>query len=164
MAEATPLPLAGVRVLEFCQTIMGPTAGMLMADLGADVIKIEPAPDGDKTRRLPGFAAGFFAGFNRNKRSVALNLKSPDGQAAAHRLVETADVVIENYAPGTMAKLGCDYETLRAVNPRVVFCALKGFLSGPYEHRLALDEVVQFMAGMAYMSTERLVQSEQDLA
>ena len=152
MAEATPLPLAGVRVLEFCQTIMGPTAGMLMADLGADVIKIEPAPDGDKTRRLPGFAAGFFAGFNRNKRSVALNLKSPDGQAAAHRLVETADVVIENYAPGTMAKLGCDYETLKALNPRVVFCALKGFLSGPYEHRLALDEVVQFMAGMAYMT------------
>ena len=152
MAEAAPLPLAGVRVIEFCQTIMGPTAGMLLADLGADVIKVEPAPDGDKTRRLPGFAAGFFAGFNRNKRSVALNLKSADGQAAAHKLVQSADVVIENYAPGTMAKLGCDYETLKAINPAIIFCALKGFLSGPYEHRLALDEVVQFMAGMAYMT------------
>ena len=152
MADAAPLPLAGIRGIEFCQTIMGPTAGMLLADLGADVIKVEPSPDGDKTRSLPGFAAGFFAGFNRNKRSVALNLKSPEGQAAAHRLVETADVVFENYAPGTMAKLGCDYGTLKAINPRLVYCALKGFLSGPYEHRLALDEVVQFMAGMAYMT------------
>lgn len=152
MMTPKPLPLEGVRVLEFCQTIMGPTAGMLMADLGADVLKIEPAPDGDKTRRLPGFAAGFFAGFNRNKRSIALDLKSTDGRAAAHRLVESADVVIENYAPGTMAKLGCDYETLKAINPKLIFCALKGFLSGPYEHRLALDEVVQFMAGMSYMT------------
>lgn len=148
----TPLPLTGVKVLEFCQTIMGPTAGLVMADLGADVVKIEPAPGGDKTRRLSGFAAGFFAGFNRNKRSIALDLKSEDGRAAAHRLVADADVVIENYAPGTMEKLGCGYETLKAVNPRLIYCALKGFLSGPYENRLALDEVVQFMAGMAYMT------------
>ena len=147
-----PLPLKGVKVLEFCQTIMGPTAGLLLADLGADVIKIEPAPGGDKTRKLSGFAAGFFAGFNRNKRSIALDLKSDEGRAIAHRLVESADVVIENYAPGTMPKLGCDYETLKSINARLIFCALKGFLSGPYENRLALDEVVQFMAGMSYMT------------
>ena len=147
-----PLPLNGIKVLEFCQTIMGPTAGLLLADLGADVIKIEPAPNGDKTRKLSGFAAGFFAGFNRNKRSIALDLKSEEGREVAHKLVETADVVIENYAPGTMAKLGCDYETLSAINPRIIFCSLKGFLSGPYENRLALDEVVQFMAGMSYMT------------
>jgi crotonobetainyl-CoA:carnitine CoA-transferase CaiB-like acyl-CoA transferase len=147
-----PLPLAGVKVLEFCQTIMGPTAGMVLADLGADVIKIEPAPAGDKTRKLSGFAAGFFAGFNRNKRSVALDLKSDAGRGAAHTLVKAADVVLENYAPGTMEKLGCDYETLKALNPRLIFCSLKGFLSGPYEDRLALDEVVQFMAGMSYMT------------
>jgi crotonobetainyl-CoA:carnitine CoA-transferase CaiB-like acyl-CoA transferase len=147
-----PLPLNGIKVLEFCQTIMGPTAGLLLEDLGADVIKIEPAPNGDKTRKLSGFAAGFFAGFNRNKRSIALDLKSEEGRDVAHKLVETADVVIENYAPGTMVKLGCDYETLRAINPKIIFCSLKGFLSGPYENRLALDEVVQFMAGMSYMT------------
>jgi len=150
--DARALPLAGVRVLEFCQTIMGPTAGLVMADLGADVVKIEPAPAGDKTRRLSGFAAGFFAGFNRNKRSIALDLKSETGRAAAHRLVAKADVVLENYAPGTMEKLGCSYADLQAINPRLIFCSLKGFLSGPYENRLALDEVVQFMAGMSYMT------------
>jgi len=150
--SAAELPLAGVKVLEFCQTIMGPTAGLLLADLGADVIKVEPAPGGDKTRRLSGFAAGFFAGFNRNKRSIALDLKSEDGRAAAHRLAATADVVLENYAPGTVEKLGCGYEELKAINPRLIFCSLKGFLSGPYENRLALDEVVQFMAGMSYMT------------
>lgn len=147
-----PLPLAGVRVLEFCQTIMGPSAGLLLADLGADVIKIEPAPDGDKTRRMPGFAAGFFGAFNRNKRGIALDLKSEAGRKAAHRLAEKADVVIENYAPGTMERLGCGYDDLAAVNPRLIYCALKGFLSGPYEHRPALDEVVQFMGGLAYMT------------
>ncbi len=147
-----PLPLAGVRVLEFCQTIMGPTAGLLLADLGADVVKIEPAPAGDKTRRLSGFAAGFFAGFNRNKRSLAIDLKSDAGRKAVHRLAAKADVVIENYAPGTVEKLGCGYADLKAVNPRIIYCALKGFLSGPYENRLALDEVVQFMAGMSYMT------------
>lgn len=147
-----PLPLAGVKVLEFCQTIMGPTAGLVLADLGADVIKIEPAPGGDKTRRLSGFAAGFFGGFNRNKRSLAIDLKSEAGRATVHRLAAEADVAIENYAPGTVEKLGCDYETLKAVNPRIIYCALKGFLSGPYENRLALDEVVQFMAGMSYMT------------
>ncbi len=147
----TTLPLTGIRVLEFCHTIMGPTAGLILADLGADVIKIEPA-DGDATRRLPGFAAGFFPAFNRNKRSLALDLKSDQGRALLHRLAATADVVLENYAPGTMDRLGCGYGDLAHNNPRLIFCALKGFLSGPYEHRPALDEVVQFMSGLAYMT------------
>lgn len=150
--QKRPLPLAGVRVIEFCQTIMGPTAGLILADLGADVIKLEPAPDGDKTRRLNGFAAGFFGAFNRNKRSLALNLKTDKGRDLAHRLVESADVVIENYAPGTMDKLGCGYGQLSKINSRLIYCSLKGFLSGPYEDRPALDEVVQYMAGLAYMT------------
>src|SRR5580692_9121785 len=150
-AAADPLPLAGVRVLEFCHTIMGPTAGLILADLGADVIKIEPA-EGDSTRRLPGFAAGFFPAFNRNKRSLAIDLKSDDGRALLHRLAATADVVLENYAPGTMDRLGCGYADFSKINPRLIYFALKGFLSGPYEHRPALDEVVQFMSGLAYMT------------
>lgn len=150
--DGSSLPLAGVRVVEFCQTIMGPSCGLVLADLGADVIKVEPAPDGDKTRRLHGFAAGFFASFNRNKRSVAIDLKKPDGLALAHKLIAGADALTENYAPGTMDRLGCGYEAMAKLNPRLVYCSLKGFLSGPYEHRLALDEVVQFMAGLAYMT------------
>ena len=126
-----PLPLADVRVLEFCQTIMGPSAGLVLADLGADVIKIEPSPGGDKTRRMPGFAAGFFGAFNRNKRSIALDLKTEPGLKLAHRLAESADVVIENYAPGTMHRLGCGHAALSAINPRIIYCELKGFLSGP---------------------------------
>ena len=145
------LPLAGIRVLEFCHTIMGPTAGLLLADLGADVIKIEPVK-GDSTRRLLGFAAGFFASFNRNKRSLAIDLKTDEGRALLHRLAATVDVILENYAPGTMDRLGCGYDDFAAINPRLIYCALKGFLSGPYEHRPALDEVVQFMAGLAYMT------------
>jgi crotonobetainyl-CoA:carnitine CoA-transferase CaiB-like acyl-CoA transferase len=148
---AAPLPLAGIRVLEFCHTIMGPTAGLILADLGADVIKIEPA-EGDSTRRLPGFAAGFFPAFNRNKRSLAVDLKSDRGRALLHRLATSADVLLENYAPGTMDRLGCGYDELSRLNPRLIYCSLKGFLSGPYEHRPALDEVVQFMSGMAYMT------------
>ncbi len=145
------LPLAGIRVLEFCHAIMGPSAGLILADLGADVIKIEPT-EGDSTRRLVGFAAGFFGTFNRNKRSVAIDLKANEGHALLHRLAATADVVIENYAPRTMDRLGCGYRDLAKTNPRLIYCALKGFLSGPYEHRPALDEVVQFMAGLAYMT------------
>lgn len=147
-----PLPLADLRVLEFCQNIMGPSAGLVMADLGADVIKIEPSPGGDKTRRMPGFAAGFFGAFNRNKRGLAVDLKSAEGLKLAHKLVESADVIIENYAPGTMDRLGCGYKKLASINPRIIYCELKGFLSGPYEHRPALDEVVQFMGGLAYMT------------
>jgi crotonobetainyl-CoA:carnitine CoA-transferase CaiB-like acyl-CoA transferase len=145
-------PLAGLRVLEFSHTIMGPCAGLVLADLGADVVKVEPTPAGDHTRRLPGFAAGFFATFNRNKRSVALDLKRQEGRAAAHRLAAGADLVLENYGPGTMERLGCGWEDLRTVNPRLVYLALKGFLAGPYEHRPALDEVVQFQSGLAYMT------------
>lgn len=145
------LPLSGIRVLEFCHTIMGPCAGLILGDLGADVIKIEPV-DGDATRRLPGFAAGFFGTFNRNKRSLAVDLKAPQGRALVHRLAATADVVIENYAPGTMDRLGCGFADFHNTNPRLVYCALKGFLSGPYAHRPALDEVVQYMAGLAYMT------------
>ncbi|WP_431269488.1 CaiB/BaiF CoA transferase family protein [Dankookia sp. P2] len=150
--SAGPQPLRGLKVLEFSHTIMGPCAGLLLADLGADVVKVEPAPAGDHTRRLPGFASGFFATFNRNKRSLALDLKSAAGQATAHRLVAQADIVLENYGPGTMERLGCGWEQLRAVNPRLVYLALKGFLAGPYEHRPALDEVVQFQSGLAYMT------------
>ena len=148
---AAPLPLAGIRVLEFCHTIMGPSAGLILADLGADVVKVEPA-NGDPTRRRIGFAAGFFATFNRNKRSFAVDLKSDEGRALLYRLAATTDVVLENFAPGTMDRLGCGYDALAKQNPRLIYCALKGFLSGPYEHRPALDEVVQFMAGLAYMT------------
>ncbi len=147
-----PLPCRGLRVLEFSHTIMGPCAGMTLADLGADVVKIEAAPDGDATRRLPGFAGGFFSFFNRNKRSLAVDLKHPLGHALVRRLAASADVVIENYAPGTMERLGVGWEELKEANPRLVYLSLKGFLSGPYESRPALDEVVQFMSGLAYMT------------
>ena len=145
-------PLSGLKVLEFSHTVMGPTAGLIFAELGADVVKVEPAPGGDHTRRLGGFAAGFFAAFNRNKRSIAIDLKRSEGQATVHRLAATADVVIENYGPGTMQRLGCGYETLAKINERLVYLALKGYLAGPYEHRPALDEVVQFQVGLAYMT------------
>jgi crotonobetainyl-CoA:carnitine CoA-transferase CaiB-like acyl-CoA transferase len=145
-------PLRGLRVLEFSHTVMGPTAGLLFAELGADVIKIEPAPKGDHTRGLGGFGAGFFAAFSRNKRSLAVDLKQPDGQAVVHALVPTADVVLENYGPGTMERLGCGYEQLAPLNPRLIYLALKGYLAGPYEHRPALDEVVQFQTGLAFMT------------
>jgi crotonobetainyl-CoA:carnitine CoA-transferase CaiB-like acyl-CoA transferase len=147
-----PLPLAGIRVVEMTHTIMGPSCGLALADLGADVIKVEPAPQGDHTRRLPGFAAGFFTCFNRNKRSLAVDLKSDDGRAVLNRLLATADVLIENFGPGTVERLGMGWEDVRKVNPRLVYCALKGFLAGPYEHRPALDEIVQFMSGIAYMT------------
>jgi crotonobetainyl-CoA:carnitine CoA-transferase CaiB-like acyl-CoA transferase len=152
MAEPESLPLEGVRVLEFCHTVMGPSAGVLLGDLGADIIKVEPAPLGDTTRRMRGFANGFFYAFNRNKRSLAVDLKSPDGQAIIHRLMPKIDVVIENFGPGTMDRLGCGYEALSKLNPKLIYAEMKGFLSGPYEDRLALDEVVQYMTGLAYMT------------
>ncbi|MSP00998.1 MAG: CoA transferase [Acetobacteraceae bacterium] len=145
-------PLAGLRVLEFTHTVMGPTAGLLFAELGADVVKVEPAPNGDHTRRLGGFGAGFYAAFNRNKRSLAIDLKHPEGQAAMYRLVEKADIVLENYGPGTMERLKCGYEHFFPYNPRLIYLALKGYLAGPYEHRPALDEVVQFQTGLAWMT------------
>jgi crotonobetainyl-CoA:carnitine CoA-transferase CaiB-like acyl-CoA transferase len=145
-------PLAGLKVLEFSHTVMGPTAGLVLAELGADVIKIEPAPKGDHTRGLGGFAAGFFAAFSRNKRSLCVDLKKPEGQAIIHRLIPTSDVVLENYGPGTMERLGCGYDQLSPLNDRLIYLALKGYLAGPYEHRPALDEVVQFQSGLAFMT------------
>ena len=145
-------PLAGVRVLDFGHTVMGPCCGMLLADLGADVIKIEPAPDGDRTRYLKGFGTGYFGNFNRNKRSIVINLKTEEGQGILRRLLETADVLIENFAPGTMERLGIGYDHLQNTYPRLIYCALKGFMSGPYQDRQALDEVVQMMGGLAYMT------------
>jgi crotonobetainyl-CoA:carnitine CoA-transferase CaiB-like acyl-CoA transferase len=149
--SAAEAPLAGLKVLDFGHTIMGPCAGLLLADLGADVVKVEPK-EGDATRRLPGFAAGFFASYNRNKRSIALDLKCREGQAAVHRLVAKADVLLENFAPGTMQRLGCGWAELEKINPRLIYLALKGYLAGPYEQRGALDEVVQMQTGLAYMT------------
>ena len=150
-AQALPQPLAGVRVVEFTHMVMGPTCGMVLADLGAEVIKVEPI-EGDNTRRLLGAGAGFFPMFNRNKKSIAINLRSAEGQDVARKLCASADVVSENFRPGTMAKYGLDYETLSKIEPRLIYVALKGFLPGPYEHRTALDEVVQMMGGLAYMT------------
>ena len=146
-----PLPLEGIRVVEFTHMVMGPTCGMILADLGAEVIKVEP-PGGDKTRRLPGLGIGFFRSFNRNKKSVVLDLHTPGGHAKALELIGGADVVIENFRPGLMAALGLDHASLAARFPRLVCVSHKGFLPGPYEKRLALDEVVQMMAGLAYMT------------
>lgn len=151
MSEQRPLPYAGLRVVEFTHMVMGPTCGLVFADLGAEVIKVEP-PAGDNTRRLLGSGAGFYPLFNRNKKSVALDLQSDEGREAALRLVAQADVVCENFKPGTMAKLGLDYASVSRLNPRVVYVSLKGFLPGPYDHRTALDEVVQMMGGLAYMT------------
>ncbi|WP_395319448.1 CaiB/BaiF CoA transferase family protein [Variovorax sp. UC74_104] len=151
MSEANPLPYAGVRVVEFTHMVMGPTCGLLLADLGAEVIKVEPI-EGDSTRRLLGSGSGFFPTFNRNKKSIALDLKQPEGVEAALRLVATADIVSENFKPGTMKKLGLDYDTLSKLNPRLIYVSHKGFLPGPYDHRTALDEVVQMMGGLAYMT------------
>ncbi|MCW5255970.1 CoA transferase [Verminephrobacter aporrectodeae subsp. tuberculatae] len=149
--SARPLPYEGIRVIEFAHMVMGPSCGMLLGDLGAEVIKIEPV-GGDRTRSLPGSGAGFFPMFNRNKKSVALDLKQPEGVAAALRLIDSADVVSENFSAGVMDQLGLGYDALRQRNPRLIHVSHKGFLPGPYAHRTALDEVVQMMGGLAYMT------------
>jgi len=146
------LPLAGIRVVEFSHMVMGPSCGLVLADLGADVIKVEPVGAGDNTRRLPGSGAGFFATFNRNKRSLALDLKSAKGIELARRLIARADVVTENFRPGALDELGLGYESLATNHRGLIYCSLKGFLAGPYEGRAALDEVVQMMGGLAYMT------------
>lgn len=140
-----------MRVLEFTHAILGPACGLVLADMGADVLKIEPLT-GDPTRILKGFGAGYFPMFNRNKRSLAIDLKHPDGLRVILELVKTADVLIENFAPHTMERLGLGYEALSALNSRLIYCTLKGFMPGPYEQRVALDEVVQMMSGLAYMT------------
>lgn len=145
------LPLAGVRVIEFTHMVMGPTAGVVLADLGADVIKVEPV-GGDHTRTLLGSGAGYFPMFNRNKRSICLDLKSPDGLIAARRLIDGADVVIENFRPGALERMGLGADSFAESNPGLIYCSAKGFLAGPYGHRTALDEVTQMMGGLAYMT------------
>ena len=151
MSTSRELPYSGLRVVEFTHMVMGPTCGMVLADLGAEVIKVEPI-DGEGTRRLLGAGAGFFPMFNRNKKSIAINLHDPAGAEVARQLAASADVVAENFKPGTMAKYGLDYASLSAQHPRLIYASLKGFLPGPYEHRTALDEVVQMMGGLAYMT------------
>jgi crotonobetainyl-CoA:carnitine CoA-transferase CaiB-like acyl-CoA transferase len=145
------LPLAGIRVVEFSHMVMGPSVGVILADLGADVIKVEPE-GGDQTRKLLGSGAGYFPMFNRNKRSICLDLKSERGLRIARKLAARSDILIENFRPGTLAKLGLGYEALSAENPRLIYCSAKGFLKGPYEQRTALDEVTQMMGGLAYMT------------
>ena len=146
------LPLAGIRVIEMTHMVMGPSCGLVLADLGAEVIKVEPPGRGDRTRTLTSTGAGFFPSFSRNKLSVTLDLTVPDGRMALQRLLKTADVMLENFRPGALAEQGFDYDAVAALNPRLVYCSLKGFLSGPYEARTALDEVVQMLGGLAYMT------------
>jgi crotonobetainyl-CoA:carnitine CoA-transferase CaiB-like acyl-CoA transferase len=145
------LPYEGIRLIEFTHMVMGPTCGMVLADLGAEVIKVEP-PGGDNTRNLIGAGAGFFPLFNRNKKSIAVDLQRPEGREVALRLIATADIVSENFKPGTMKKLGLDYAALSRRDERLIYVSHKGFLPGPYDHRTALDEVVQMMGGLAYMT------------
>jgi crotonobetainyl-CoA:carnitine CoA-transferase CaiB-like acyl-CoA transferase len=145
------LPLEGVRVVEFAHMVMGPSCGLVLADLGAEVIKVEPLA-GDNTRRLEAAGAGFFPVFNRNKKSLAVDLVRPEGKEIVLKLLDSADVLTENFRPGALEKLGLGYEPLAKRNPRLVYCSLKGFLKGPYDHRPALDEVVQMMGGLAYMT------------
>lgn len=149
------LPYFGIRVVEFTHMVMGPTCGMVLGDLGAEVIKVEAVGHGrhgDATRTLLGSGAGFFPTFNRNKKSIALDLQTAKGKEAVLRLIATADIVSENFKPGTMEKLGLDYASLKSLNPRLIYVSHKGFLPGPYENRTALDEVVQMMGGLAYMT------------
>ncbi|MCC5999971.1 MAG: CoA transferase, partial [Pararhodobacter sp.] len=147
-------PLAGIRVIEISHMVMGPSAGMFLAFLGAEVIKIEP-PGGDKTRDLTGMGAGFFPTFNRGKKSVTLDLKSETDMARLQGMLAGADVFVENFRDETLAGMGLSPDALRARHPGLVIASCKGFLRGPYEGRAAMDEVVQMMTGMAYMTGPR---------
>ena len=148
---SAPLPLEGLRVIEFTHMVMGPTCGMILGDLGAEVIKVEPLA-GDNTRKLLGSGAGFFPMFNRNKKSIAIDVKNPRGREIVLKLLTDADVFSENFKSGTMDKLGFGYDALNKLNPKLIYVSHKGFLPGPYDHRTALDEVVQMMGGLAYMT------------
>lgn len=152
MSSEIALPLEGIRVLELGHTVMGPTCGLILADMGADVYKVERTGTGDDTRRLKGFGSGFFTYFNRNKKSISIDLKSEKGKDILLRLVESTDVLIENFGPGTVERLGIGYDACQRINPKLIYCSLKGFMPGPYENRPALDEVVQMMGGLAYMT------------
>lgn len=144
-------PLAGLKVIEFTHMVMGPSVGLILADLGADVVRIEPV-GGDPTRTLLGSGAGYFPMYNRNKRSICLNLKDSEDAARARALVDGADIFIENFRPGALDRLGLGYASFAESNPGLIYCSAKGFLSGPYQHRTALDEVTQMMGGLAYMT------------
>jgi crotonobetainyl-CoA:carnitine CoA-transferase CaiB-like acyl-CoA transferase len=146
-----PTPLSGLQVVEFTHMVMGPTVGHILASLGADVIRIEPI-GGDQTRRLLGSGAGYFPMYNRHKKSICLDLKSDGGTEIARKLCARADILVENFRPGALDRLGLGYETLKEKNPRLIYCSEKGFLPGPYEARTALDEVAQMMGGLAYMT------------
>ncbi len=152
MSIARGLPLEGIKVLELGHTVMGPTCGLILADMGAEVYKIERTGKGDDTRWLKGFGAGFFTYLNRNKRSLSIDLKSERGKEILCKIVKKADVLIENFGPGTVERLGVGYDVCSVINPRLIYCSLKGFMPGPYENRPALDEVVQMMGGLAYMT------------
>jgi crotonobetainyl-CoA:carnitine CoA-transferase CaiB-like acyl-CoA transferase len=151
MAEDGRLPLEGIRVVEFVHVVMGPTCGLVLADLGAEVIKVEPL-DGDHTRKLTASGAGFFPTYNRNKKSLAVDLKLDAGREIVLKLIDSADVVTENFRPGAMDKLGFGYQQLKKMKPELIYCSLKGFLAGPYENRAGLDETAQMMGGLAYMT------------
>jgi crotonobetainyl-CoA:carnitine CoA-transferase CaiB-like acyl-CoA transferase len=146
------LPLSGIRVIELGHAVMGPVCAMVLADMGAEVIKIERAPKGDMTRNLLGFGLGLFPFFNRNKKSLVLDLKSEEGRRVLKKLIKSADVMLENFAPGAVDRLGFDYESCAALNPRLIYCNLKGFMPGPYDKRPSLDNLVQMMGGLAYMT------------
>jgi crotonobetainyl-CoA:carnitine CoA-transferase CaiB-like acyl-CoA transferase len=146
-----PTPLAGIKVVEFTHMVMGPTVGHVLASLGAEVVRVEPI-GGDQTRRLLGSGAGYFPMYNRHKRSICLDLKSAAGLEIARKLATQSDVLVENFRPGALDRLGLDYAALAQANPRLIYCSEKGFLPGPYEERTALDEVAQMMGGLAYMT------------
>jgi crotonobetainyl-CoA:carnitine CoA-transferase CaiB-like acyl-CoA transferase len=146
-----PTPLAGLRVVEFTHMVMGPTVGHILASLGAEVVRVEPI-GGDQTRRLLGSGSGYFPMYNRHKASICLDLKSTDGLKIASELAEQADILVENFRPGALDRLGLGYDALKAGNPRLIYCSEKGFLPGPYEQRTALDEVAQMMGGLAHMT------------
>jgi crotonobetainyl-CoA:carnitine CoA-transferase CaiB-like acyl-CoA transferase len=146
-----PTPLIGLKVIEFTHMVMGPAVGQVLASLGAEVVRVEPI-GGDATRRLMGSGAGYFAMYNRHKSSICLDLKSAEGLAVARDLCGSADILVENFRPGALDRLGLDYNSLSAANPRLIYCSEKGFLPGPYEDRTALDEVAQMMGGLAYMT------------
>lgn len=148
---ATSLPLAGLRVLELGHIVAGPTAGQILADLGADVLKVESVDGGDQMRRMPPAGAAAFHFFNRNKRSIALDLRG-GGKEAFLRLAGQADIILDNFAFGAVEKLGIDHDVVARENPRVIWLAIKGFLPGPAERRPMLDELAQMMGGLAFMT------------
>ncbi len=152
------LPLQGIRVVEFCQVLAGPFAGCLLADMGADVIKVE-SPEGDLMRQWPPILDGYsqyFASVNRNKRSVVLDLKTDDGRSSAHRLALTADILLENFRPGVMAKFGLDYASLAKDHPALVYCSVSAFgQTGPRASEGGFDMTIQAMSGVMSVTGDR---------